>query len=183
MKKIILLSIGALIFNLLLVLIFLFPLVLNLNSISNDIIALKKNSASVEKELGIAEQFNNSYNSLELKKENIDQFLVSPEVPVELIQFFEKSAEDFNLTINILPSSSKESKKDLWNSMGFNIELTGDFLNFLKFLEKIETSHYFLEIQGLQSRKISKNELYLEKYEGFSDRDVKTILKIKVYTK
>lgn len=183
MRKIILLSIGAAVVNLLLVLMVLLPLVMDLNEIGNDILNLKKDSIAFEKELDIAEQFNLSRESLELKKEDIDNFLINPEVPVNLIKFFEETAEELNLTISIFPTSIKESKNDLWNSIGFNIELLGDFSNFSKFLEKMESSHYFLAVQNIQLKKITQDELYLEKYRGFSLGQVKTVLTVKVYTK
>jgi len=183
MRKIILLSIGVAIFNLLLIIMILFPLFVDLNKVANDIIVLRKDSVSFEKELEIAEQFNNSYDSLELKQENIEYFLINFDVPIDLIKFFENTAKDSNLMISIFPSSIGKPEKGSWGSMSFNIELLGDFLGFSRFLEKLETSHYFLEIQSIQLRKITKEELYLEKYEGFSTGQVKTTLKVRVYTR
>jgi len=59
------------------------------------------------------------------------------------------------------------------------IELIGSFPNLMRFLGWLEKGKYFLEINSLQIRAIGEKEIL----EGFSPGDVKTTLKLKIYTK
>ncbi|MFZ5559198.1 MAG: hypothetical protein ACOZAL_00130 [Patescibacteria group bacterium] len=60
-----------------------------------------------------------------------------------------------------------------------NIELIGSFPNLMRFLGWLENGKYFLEIDSIQTRAIGEREII----EGFSPGDVKTTLKLKIYTK
>lgn len=59
------------------------------------------------------------------------------------------------------------------------LELIGSFPNLMRFLGWIENGKYFLEINSIQTRAVGDKEIN----EGFSFGDVKTTLKIKIYTK
>lgn len=169
-KKIIIFSIGAAIITILIIVFCLVPLFFELEGVTNKIVAEKKSTFSFEEEVAIAEQFEKVYSDLKLNFEKIDSFLVSSEAPIDLIKFLEGKAQKSNLLIDIHPYSIIKSEDDPWNSMGFNLELTGEFSNFLKFLEKIENSNYFIQVQKIQVKKISPE-------------DIGAILDIKVFTK
>jgi len=159
------------------------PLFFGNREIIDKIIAEKKCMVSFENEVAIAEQFEKGYSDWEFNPEEIDKFLASADAPIDLIKFFENTARENNLLINISPCPVIKLEEDSWESMGFGLELTGSFLNFSRFLEKIENSNYFIQVQKIQTRKLTLSDIYLEKYSEFSTEDVKTILNIKIFTK
>jgi len=72
---------------------------------------------------------------------------------------------------------------EVWESIGFQILLTGSFPNCLKFLEKLQISPWLLEIQMTEVKRITEKELQLEELKDFSLGDVFFSIILKVYTK
>jgi len=182
-KKIIIFSVAA---AAVIVLVFIFgfvPLFFGIREVVDKIIAEKKSLFSFKNEVAIAEQFEKGYDDWKFNPEEIDKFLANADAPIDLIEFLENTAREGGLLINIYPCSVVRSEEDPWEAMGFGLELTGNFLSFLSFLEKVENSNYFIQIQKIQVRKLTPNDIYLEKYSKFSLEDVKVILNIKVFVK
>jgi len=113
--------------------------------------------------------------------EKIDDLFADPEVPIEFINFLEKNAGKSQLSIEISPMAKKETEP--WPSLSFQISTVGSFSNFLKFLEKLETGPYLIEISNLNVKKITEKELRSEKFETFSLSDVNALFLIKVLTR
>ena len=181
-KKIIIFSAAALAIIILALVFGIAPLFLKIGNITDKIIAEKKSAISFEEEVTVAEQFEESYENLELNPQNIDNFLASSSAPVDLIKFFEDTARESSLFIEISAMPVEKLEEDLWESIGFRLELSGSFLNFLKFLEKVENGSYFIQIQRVQAEKDLSRNASLE--EGSpSGKSVKVILDIKVFTK
>lgn len=149
---------------------------------SEEFIAAKKELILSKGETGKFEQFKETYKELEPDLEKIDKLFVDPEVPIDLIEFWEKTAIDSELSINISPALLKALETDPWHSVGFQIALVGPFPDFLKFLEKIENAPYLIEIQNLIVKRLTKQELKSTKYEQFSPGDVNITLVTKVFT-
>jgi len=152
-----------------------YPLFKGIEKSSEEFIAAKRELILSKEEAGKFEQFEEIYKELEPDLEKINQFFVDPDIPIDLIKFWEKEARDSELSIKISPISLETAKTDPWNSIGFRLSLVGSFPNFLKFLEKTETSPYLIEIQNLTVEKLSQEEL--------GSKDVSIALVIKVYTK
>lgn len=170
-KKIIIFSTISLMAVVLTVIFGIAPLFFGIKELANKIIVEKKSVLSFEEEAKIANQFEKNYENLELNPKSLDNFLASSDAPLGLIKFFESMAKESNLSIDIYPSSIVKLEKDPWDSIGFNLELTGDFLSFLKFLEKIENSNYFIQAQKIQTRKVALT------------KNIKAVLNIKVFVK
>jgi len=86
----------------------------------------------------------------------------------------DKTAENSKLLSDISSVSVKTSETDPWSSLGFQITLAGLLPDFLRFLEKIETAPYLIEVQNLTVKKVSGSGLNL---------GVSATLIIKVYTR
>ena len=155
-------------------------------------IAVKKNLAelvSVKKDLAlsnggakISQQLRNRYKKIETNLDKIDKLFIDPQAPIGLIEFWEKTAADCGLSIAISPASLQAKKGDPWNSIGFKIDLIGSFPDFLKFLEKTESSFYLIKIQSLAINKLEKNK-NKEKGPKIRPGDIKAKLLVKIFTK
>lgn len=94
--------------------------------------------------------------------DKIENLFIDSDVPVEFIQFLENTAGNNNLRIEIAPSS-KNSPKEEWSFLSFQIMAKGFLPDFLRFIEKIENSFYLVEIQNLN---ISIDNVNSEKIEA-----------------
>ncbi|GAH90126.1 unnamed protein product [marine sediment metagenome] len=146
-----------------------YPLFKGIEKSSEELITAKKELILSKEEAGKFEQFKEIYKGLKPDLEKINQLFIDQEIPIDLIKFWEKEARDSELSIKISPVFLKAAEIDPWNSIGFQLRLIGSFPNFLKFLEKIETSPYLIEIQNLTVEKLVQ--------------DVSATLTVKVYTK
>jgi hypothetical protein len=156
------------------------------------IMAVKKNLAeliSIKKELALSnggakmsQQLRNRYKKIEANLDRIDKLFIDPQAPIDLIEFWEKTAADCGLSIAISPASLQAKKGDPWNSIGFQINLIGSFPDFSKFLEKTESSFYLIKAQSLVIDKLEKNK-NKEKSPEIHPGDIKANLLVKVFTK
>lgn len=140
---------------------------------SEELIAEKKELILFQKRMGQLEQFKKTYKELEPNLKKMDNLFVDPEVPIDLIKFWENVAEKRGLSIEISPAIIRSLSSAPWNSMGFQIVLAGSFSDFLKFLEKIENSPNLIEIQSLA----------LKKQEEISRNEIRATLLTKVFTR
>lgn len=161
MKKIILISIVFGLITLSLVFIGIFPLFQEIKKSSEALIALRAELTLLQDRDKKIEQLKRSYKELEPSLEKIDKLFFDPETPIDLIEFWEKLASSSGLSIKISPVSLKTLESDPWNSIGFQLSLTGltgSFSNFMKFLEKIERGPYLIEIQNLSIQKLNEGD-------------------------
>jgi len=152
MKRI---NIISIIFGLMVIGLFCFAIYFLLSGVkknSEELILAKRELVSFKTKTEEFEQSKEVYKSLKTELEKIDELFVNPDVPIDLIKFWRETAENSNLSIDISPTSLKTSEAVLWDSMGFRLSLIGSFPDFLKFLEKIETAPYLIEIQNLSAK-------------------------------
>lgn len=173
-KKIIVFSLIFGIVGLVLVCFLIYPLFKGIKKNSEEFVTAGKELILLQGKTGKVEQFRKTYEDLKPDLEKIDSLFTDPEVPIDLVKFLDKTAENFDLSNNISSVSVKTAETDPWTSLGFRMTLAGFLPNFLKFLEKIETAPYLIEVQNLAVEKVSGNGSNLE---------VSAILVIKVYTK
>lgn len=173
-RQLIVISIFFGIITLILILVFIYPLFKGAKLNSLELISVKKELALFQDKAGGIEKLKTTYKKIEPDLEKIDQLFIDSEVPVNLIEFLEKTAKGSGLLIKISPTSLKPVEQDLWNSITFRLTLIGSFTNFLRFLEKTEASAYLIEIQDLFVKRLTEPEAF----EG-----VRTTLIIKVYAK
>lgn len=142
--------------------------------ISQELSELKKELILFQGKTEDLEQFKETYQKLEPNFKKIDRLFVDPGIPIDLIKFWENTADESGLLIEISPVFIKPIESDPWEPIGFQLVLTGSPQNFLKFLEKIEAGPYLSEVQSLV---IAKQE---KEAEGGG---VKATLLVKVFAK
>jgi len=155
------------------------PTFLEIKKSSRNLLFQKEKIISLEAKAENLNKFRTYYQEIKPNLEKIDKLFTDPEAPVDFIGFLEKTSKDCQITIDISPALPMKMEQDLWPSLIFQITSTSSFPNFLKFLEKLESSNYLIEIQNLNIRRLDKTELK----DKFSLGDVKANLSIKVYTK
>jgi len=155
-KKIILnLGIFGTIFLILLVLVL--PYLLGqIQKTSKDLTFLKQKFLTFQKEEENLQQLRMIYQNYESNLRQINQVFVNYEVPVQFIEFLEKTAQISQQEINISLPFAKKEDKDPWPSLTFQISTKGSFPSFLRFLDKIENSPYLIEILNLNVKKITQ---------------------------
>lgn len=158
---------------------FISPTFLEIKKSSRNILSQKEKITSLGAKAENLNKFRTYYQEIKPNLEKIDKLFIDPEAPVDFISFLEKTSKDCQITIDISPALPMEMEKDPWPSLIFQITSTSSFPNFLKFLEKLESSNYLIEIQNLNIRRLDKTELK----DKLSLGDVKTNFSIKVYTK
>jgi len=181
-KKIIILSIIFGTVTMLLVGFVIVPLFRRIKKNIAELIDIKKELVMSEGQTGKFEQFKSAYEKMEPDLDKIDQLFVDPEVPINLIEFWEKMAADCNLSTTIFPTSLKPGKNDPWDSIGFQISLAGSFSDFSKFLEKTESGFYLIEAQSLILNESKEKAAEENKLLGYREM-IKANLLVKVFTK
>jgi hypothetical protein len=150
---------------------------------SEEFLLKRKALASMEREFQEFENFERNSAFYQSNLEKLDNLFLNPEVPIDFIQFLEEESGNLGLLIKIFPSIVTSRETDPWESIGFQILLTGSFPNSLKFLEKLQTSPWLLEIQRTEVQRISEKELQSEELKDFSLGDVFFSIILKIYTK
>lgn len=148
------------------------PFLKGIKEDSEEIVALKKDLILSQNRVNNFENVKESYANMESSIERMDGLFINPNIPIDLIEFWEKIAKDSGVSIEISPVSLKKGETDPWDSMGFQLTLIGSFPDFLEFLEKIETSPHLIEIQNLNVKKTGMKAL---------ENNVSIILIAKIY--
>ncbi len=164
------------------------PLLNNIKKNSEALISQKRELASLEGEIENLKNFGKIYQAQHENLEKIDKLFIDPEIPTDIIKFvgfLRKIAEDSQISIDISsPTPKKEIAADPWPSITFQVALKGKFSDFGKFLEKIETGPYLIEILNLNARRLTEKEL--ESKEGWFEElplaNTSISLSIKVFT-
>ena len=150
----------VLVFAVLGVAVFVLPSLFNqLKQETENLTSCKNVLAALEQRIQNFKNFRAFSKSSQENFEKMDALFINPAEPVNFIEFLEKQAVDSSLSIEISPVLSKEIE-EAWPSMCFQINLRGDFPDFLQFFEKLETSHYLIELLNLHITRIAKEEIY-----------------------
>ncbi len=138
------------------------PLYQKIRNNSQDVLFQKQKLAVLESKINSLEKFKIIYKDLEEIIIKIEDLFADPKVPVGFITFLENTAEESQLSIKISPVTLSKSEQDPWPSLGFRVASKGDFPDFLKFLEKLENSHYLIEFQDLSVDSLSRSSLLIK---------------------
>lgn len=136
-----------------------YPLFTEIKKNSQEVILEKKTLLSLEAKTEDLEKFKNFYKDIEPNLEKIDNLFIDSETPVEFIGFLEKINRDCELSLKISLTPPIRLEKDSWPSVTFQMNSIGSFPYFLKFLEKLESSPYLIEIQNLSVNKLEKGDI------------------------
>ncbi|MCX6764662.1 MAG: hypothetical protein NTU58_03070 [Candidatus Nealsonbacteria bacterium] len=160
------------------------PLIKEIEKNSRDLIIVKADRKFFSEERSNIEKFENIFKEIQPNIEKTNIFFVSSEVPIDFINFLEKLASDSDIFLKIYPSGVslvEKSNKSLWPFLNFNLEASGSFYNFSKFIEKLENSSYLIQVQDLNIRKV-KTEISSSSDEGLSN-EISASFFLKVFAK
>lgn len=116
---------------------------------SQNLIFQKNRKAELVLKTENIKEFQKNYKDYQSNLKKISDLFINSAEPINFIEFLEKEAANSQLSIKIAPFPPRETEEDPWPSMNFQLTLTGPFPNFLKFLEKLESSNYLIEILNL----------------------------------
>ena len=159
------------------------PLFREIKKSSANILSQKAGLTTLETKTKNLEEFKSYSQEIKPNLEKIDTIFIDPEVPVEFIRFLEKTARDCQASLKISPAFPTQIEKEPWPALLFQVTTTSPFPNFLKFLEKLESSIYLIEIQSLNISRLTETELKSPELEKFSLGDIRARVSLKAFTK
>ena len=168
------LFIGILLFGALIV----FPLLKGIKKDSKDLenqYLKVLEASSAEKEAAEFLKFSQAKKEGFLAIENI---FVDGETPIGFIRFIEEIAATSNLIVKITPGTVKKKKGVPWPVMDFQLASSASYLEFLRFLDKLENAPYLLSVQNTS---LTRDRIFKDKENGA--QDVNFTLLVQVFTK
>ena len=160
-----------------------YPLLKDIKNYSNEIISQKKEVSSLENKIEDIEEFRKNYAKIKPNLEKIETLFTNPEAPIDFISFLEKTSQDCQISIKIVPAAITKKTEESRAPLSFSITSAGSFPNFLRFLEKLESGPYLTEIQNLSIKRLQDTELKSKEFESLSLGDIQASFLIKVFTK
>src|SRR3989344_3666271 len=88
----------------------------------------------------------------------INSLFINPQEPISFIELLETEAAASKISVNISLQPLQFLAGDQWPSMNFQLNAEGAPQNFLKFLERLESSPYLIENLNL---KISQDAAFI----------------------
>lgn len=159
------------------------PIVQSIQGDSRELSMIKKAQSTFSKEKETFQKFEEVYKLLETDLEKTENIFVNSEVPINFIDFLEKTAYDSNILVEIFSVDLIKDKKDTWSSLSFQLEIFGSFPDCLRFLEKLENSTYLIDVQGLSIGRLDEDSLESQKLSRFFIGDISTKISLKVFAK
>lgn len=136
---------------LLLIIFIIFPFLEKIKNNSADSASEKNSFASLGAQATEIEKFKSKYASYEPNFKKIDQLYIDPGNPVDFFKFLEKIASDCKISSNV--SLLQDYSKANSGSVNLQVFSNGEFLNIIKFLDKLETGPYMVKIKNLSIKK------------------------------
>jgi len=159
-----------------------FPLINKIENNSNLLKFQRKALSVFENQVESFKAFQKDLPSYKATLENLENLFITEDAPIEFLEFLEREAENFNLTIKISPAKVTQRKDDLWKAVGFSVSGGGKFQDCLKFLERVEKGPFLVEISQLNIEKILERSSVLKEFEALQPGDIYFTLVIKGFT-
>ena len=127
-----------------------YPVLTDIKNSSEEILLKKSEIISINDQNRELDSFSKKYNSYNDNFEKVNKLFVNSKDPINFIKFLEKTANDSGISTDIkLDISLSDKGFNDWPVAISNISATGEFLNILKFSEKLDTSPYLMKIKSL----------------------------------
>ena len=128
------------------------PLLESIKENSKKVVLEKREQLFLSQEKENLKGFKAVFQEIEPDLNKIDTLFISSSIPIDFINFLEELASNSNVTLGVSSLSLKE--KDSWSILELNLETSGSFVNFSRFVEKLENSIYLIEIYDLHIKKL-----------------------------
>ena len=169
-----------------LILIFVFgiivPLFLAIKKDSAGIVSQKERLLSVQSKVASFSKCNQNNSILQSDIKKIKSFFIDPKEPLEFINFLEKTAQSLNLSIQIFAGSVSVKDSEI-PSLSFQAKLSGSFNNLMKFLDKLGSADYLVEVESLNIQKFSQIQPGDQSSQDKNINDIQGNLNINVLSK
>lgn len=131
-----------------------YPVLADIQNISEEILTDKNNVISINNQNVDFENFKKKYNNYINNLEKLDASFVDPKNPIDFIKFLEKTASDSGINTDIKMDITLSDKG--FNNFPVaisNMYGTGNFLDILRFAEKLDASPYVMRIKNISIKK------------------------------
>ena len=125
-----------------------YPLFQEIKNDSSEILVQKQDLLLLESKTASLEEFKTSFPKLESDLNKTETLFIKTDLPVDFIRFLEKTSKDSNVATQISLSPGL-----------YQTEVTGSFPDFLRFLEKLQTSQYLIEVGNLSVSRREKGDI------------------------
>ena len=142
-RKIIL--IGFLVAIVLFIVLVIYPLFTAIQEESVDFASQRAELAKLEMKTESLRNFQKSFQTYQPDFDKIEELFIDASEPVDFIDFLEKEADKFDLSLEILPLAFQPDDEP-WPSMNFKLSFEGNFSAFLNFIERLESAPYLIKI-------------------------------------
>jgi len=151
-----------------LVVFLIYPTLKDIKNNSKQILSNKGQLLFIDAENMELDNFKQGYKDYEPNLKKIDQLFIDPQNPIDFIKFLEKTASNSNISveINLIPPQKNKNGDDPPTTF-FQIYTKGDFLNILKFSERLEMGYYLIRINSFT---IKKSDQSIGEDKSFSNR-------------
>lgn len=159
-----------------------YPFFKGIKQYSQDLFFTRKDLAVLENKAQKSLTSKQELLALRPDLEKIQKLFISPEIPIEFLQFLEQAAEQSNVLMNISFSSQSQEEITFFPFLNIQLSVSGVCSDCLRFLEKLETGPYLIEIHRFTAREFTKKQLKTEKYQNLYAGNSIFDLSIKVFT-
>lgn len=153
------------------------PLFEDIRNYSRGITVVKEKIFLLEKKKKNLSKLNEENELFATNLNKLRNFFVNLSDPINFLNFLEQTITNCGLESKIFFLTSEEK-----NTLRTQITLLGSFPSFLRFLEKIENAPYLIEVEGINVRKLTEEDLEMEQYRKYSFNDVEINMIIRVLT-
>lgn len=152
-----------------------YPTLKDIKKDSQWLVAEKSKFLTLSAQIDDLREFDVLYKDRGEMMKQIDDLFIDSEVPVDFINFLEKTGNQSGVSVDIAPFSVGKNSKGSWPFLNFQVTVSGSFSSLLIFLEKIENSPYLIEIQNLTiSQSVEEKQ---------TQGNVKALLSFKIFSK
>ena len=156
------------------------PVYSEIKMISKEISQERGKMASLQSQIKNFETLNSYAQKYEKEFQKADSIFVSSEMPIALINFLEDIAQDSSVSLKISSSQQVKEPSGSWPSLLFQVNASGSFPNLSKFLAKLESAPYLMEIQNLR---VAKESSARGGSQGSGSGRVEATLSLKVFSR
>jgi hypothetical protein len=116
---------------------------------SRDVVSARQEIASLSAEMDNFALLESKYAEYNPVLEKIDNLFINEEIPVDFINFMENLASSSGVLVVVSPGPGASGFKSDLKSVDFSAAVQGSFVDFSRYLEKLENSQYLIEVYGL----------------------------------
>lgn len=141
--------------NLFLILFFVYPVFLEIQENSSNLISQKISQSNLEKQFSEASKFKQKYEDYKPNLTKVDGLFVDSQNPVVFIEFLEKTSNTTGTNLQISTPSVEKNPSSTYAT--FQLSISGTFSGIVKFLKSVELGPYLVN-EGALNIRSAKNQ-------------------------